>query len=95
LAICKLCEEVELSKKSRLETCKNCRASMGVWSRRPAAEVLRRRQRLHVYDMRMEMVVLHPRNVTKQPAMVKPFVSAAQLKKQRLKERSQQAAAGR
>jgi hypothetical protein len=81
MAICILCEENELAPRSRLTTCSNCRSSMGLWGRRPAAEVLLRRRKLHIYDLRMENVVLHPRNIRIEP-VVRPFVSSAELKRQ-------------
>lgn len=81
MAICVLCEEKELAPRTRLTTCSNCRASMGVWQRRPAIEVLNRRRKLHIYDLRMENVVLHPGNIRAQP-LIKPFVSATALKRQ-------------
>lgn len=81
MAICVLCEEKELKPRSQLSTCSNCRASMGIWGRRGAAEVLNRRRKLHIYDLRMENVVLHPGNIRANP-VVKPFVSAGALRKQ-------------
>lgn len=82
MAICVLCEEKELAPRSQLTTCSNCRGSMGLWGRRTAAEVLNRRRKLHIYDLRMENVVLHPSNVTKAKPVIKNFVSASALKKQ-------------
>jgi hypothetical protein len=46
-----------LSPRSRLPACHLCRASIGAWSRRRPAEVVARRERLHVYDCRMAEVV--------------------------------------
>ena len=80
MAVCVICEEEELSPRSKLKVGKNCRASMGVWGRRPTAEVLNRRRKLHIYDMRMENVVLNPRNLKAEP-VVKKFETAAQVKK--------------
>jgi hypothetical protein len=87
MAICILCEEHELSPRAQLKTCRTCRSSMGMWGRRPAADVLRRRQKLHIYDVRMEMVVLNPKNVTKAEPIVKPFESARDVKR-RLAQRN-------
>jgi hypothetical protein len=94
MALCKLCEDKELSPRSKLDTCSNCRASMGVWSRRTAAEVLNRRRKLHIYDMRMELVVLHPGNLKAKP-IPKPFLSATALKKQVKSVRKQEASHAR
>lgn len=83
MAICVLCEENELAPRSKLPTCSNCRASMGLWARRPAAEVLNRRRKLHIYDLRMENVVLHPdpRKVRRMAPVIKRFMSASALTK--------------
>jgi hypothetical protein len=81
MAICVLCDENELKPHSKLTTCTNCRASMGTWQRRTQAEILNRRRKLHIYDLRMENVILHPGNIRAQP-VIKPFVSANQVKKQ-------------
>lgn len=86
MAICVLCEEVELSPRSKLTTCRNCRSSIGVWGRRPMIEVLNRRRKLHIYDMRMETVVINPGNIRAVP-IIKPFVSATELKRRAREER--------
>lgn len=86
MAICILCEENELSPRSKLTTCSNCRASMGIWGRRPTIEVLNRRRKLHIYDMRMENVVINPGNIRAVP-LIRKFVTASQLKKQAREER--------
>jgi len=55
-----------LKPRSRLPTCHLCRASIGAWGRRRPAEVVARRERLHVYDCRMaEVVHVKVRKVTK------------------------------
>lgn len=81
MAVCTICEEQELSPNSRLVTCKNCRASMGVWGRRPPIEVLNRRRKLHIYDTRMENVVLNPGRLKIVP-VVKPFRSNTVVKRE-------------
>lgn len=95
MAICVLCEDKELSPHSRLTTCTNCRSSMGTWERRTTAEVVNRRRRLHIYDMRMENVILHGRDVRRAAPLIKPFVSATALKRQAREERKQQPRNGR
>jgi hypothetical protein len=55
--ICILCDETQLSPQAILPTCKNCRASIGSWSRRPIKAVVERRQKLHIYDTRMAQIV--------------------------------------
>lgn len=50
------CDE-EVSSRSSLPHCKNCRASMGSWKRRGIKAILERRSRLKKYDSRMEMLV--------------------------------------
>lgn len=82
MAICVLCEEYECLPNSKLPTCSNCRSSMGTWQRRPQAEILNRRRKLHIYDVRMETIILNPRNVTKATPVIKPFISATQIRKQ-------------
>lgn len=47
----------ELSERSSLPTCPNCRASMGMWKRRGVRAILERRSRLKKYDSRMETLV--------------------------------------
>lgn len=81
MAICVLCEENELSPKSQLKTCSNCRSSFGRWARRSNAEIMNRRRKLHIYDMRMEVVAREPGNLRAEP-LPKPFISATQLRKQ-------------
>ena len=55
-----------LTERSRLPSCPLCRASIGAWSRRRPAEVVARRERLHVYDCRMaEVVHVKPRKSAK------------------------------
>jgi hypothetical protein len=93
MAICILCEENELAPRSILLTCRNCRASMGAWGRRPAAEVLNRRRRLHIWDLRMENVVLNPRNIRAVP-VVKPFVPAKEVKLRAAKQLQKNGGAG-
>ncbi len=80
MAICVLCEENELAPKSQLTTCSNCRSSFGRWSKRSNAEILNRRRKLHIYDMRMEVVAREPGNLRAVP-VPKPFVSATELRK--------------
>lgn len=46
----------ELPEGARSTTCKNCRASIGAWKRRPLRDVLLRRARLRKYDTRMVIV---------------------------------------
>ncbi len=87
MAICVLCEEYECLPNSKLSTCSNCRGSMGTWQRRPQAEILNRRHKLHIYDLRMENVILHPDHVTKATPIIKPFISANQIKKRAREER--------
>lgn len=89
MAICALCEDKELSPHSKLTTCPNCRASMGAWERRPQIEVVNRRRKLHIYDMRMENVIVHAGNVRRSMPIVKPFVSATALRRQARDERKQ------
>ena len=81
MAICVLCEENELAPNSRLTTCSNCRGSFGRWAKRSNAEIMNRRRKLHIYDMRMEVVAREPGNLRAVP-VVKPFISATQLRKQ-------------
>jgi hypothetical protein len=81
MAICIICEEQELSPRSKLLTCKNCRQSMGEWGRRPPIEVLNRRRKLHIYDVRMENVVLNPGKLKVAP-VVKPFRSNTAVKRE-------------
>ncbi len=81
MAICVLCEENELAPKSRLTTCSNCRGSFGRWAKRSNAEIMNRRRKLHIYDMRMEVVAREPGNIRAVP-VPKPFVSATQLRKE-------------
>lgn len=50
------CDE-ELSENARLDTCKNCRASMGMWKRRGIPAIIERRARLKKYDSRMETII--------------------------------------
>lgn len=40
----------------RLSFCNNCRASIGRWTKRPLADRLERRRKLHLYDNRMSEV---------------------------------------
>lgn len=80
MAVCVLCEENELKPKSRLKTCSLCRSSFGRWARRSNAEIMNRRRKLHIYDMRMEVVAREPGNIRAVP-IPKPFVSATQLRK--------------
>ena len=47
----------ELSPNSKLDTCVNCRASMGMWRRRGIPAIIERRSRLKKYDSRMETVI--------------------------------------
>lgn len=47
----------ELSERSLLPTCANCRASINMWKRRGVRAVLERRARLKKYDSRMETLV--------------------------------------
>ena len=82
MVICPLCEETELSKNAKLPTCRNCRGSIGSWARRSAAEILNRRRKLHIYDLRMETLVAHPAAPTKAAPVLKPFVSTAKLRKE-------------
>lgn len=49
------CDE-ELSKRSKLPHCSNCRASMGMWKRRGIRAILIRRSKLKKYDSRMAFV---------------------------------------
>jgi hypothetical protein len=81
MAICVLCEENELAPRSQLKTCSGCRSSFGRWAKRSNAEIMNRRRKLHIYDMRMEVVAREPGNLRAVP-IVKPFVSATQLRKQ-------------
>lgn len=54
--ICPICDEA-LTEHARLALCKNCRASICVWSRRTPRQVLERRKKLHIYDTRMADLV--------------------------------------
>lgn len=49
------CDE-EISERSKLDHCPNCRASMGMWKRRGIRAILVRRSKLKKYDSRMEFV---------------------------------------
>lgn len=55
---------------------------MGLWSRRPQVEILNRRRKLHIYDVRMENVIVSGERVRRAPPIVKPFQSASQVKRQ-------------
>lgn len=81
MAICVLCEENELAPKSLLSTCSGCRSSFGRWAKRSNAEIMNRRRKLHIYDMRMEVVAREPGNLRAVP-VPKPFISATTLRKQ-------------
>lgn len=48
----------ELLPHARLPLCSLCRSSIGRWQKRRPAEVLERRRKLHLYDARMEEVVV-------------------------------------
>jgi hypothetical protein len=50
------CDE-EISPRSKLEHCQNCRASMGMWRRRGIKAIMVRRSKLKKYDSRMERLV--------------------------------------
>jgi hypothetical protein len=47
----------ELTPRTKLETCSNCRASVGNWKKRRPAERLERRRKLKMYDNRMATLV--------------------------------------
>lgn len=49
------CDE-EISERSKLDHCVNCRASMNMWKRRGIRAILVRRSKLKKYDSRMEFV---------------------------------------
>jgi hypothetical protein len=49
--------EGELSERSKLDTCANCRANVRGWLKRRPAEVLYRRQRLTLFTTRIDEVI--------------------------------------
>lgn len=60
MAICILCEERVLAKRSKLKTCSACRQNLAGWGRRPAAEILNYQRQLKIREARMELVIEHP-----------------------------------
>lgn len=55
--ICTICEEREVSPRSRFTECPTCRANKGGWRRKGVAAILDYRRKLHVRDLRMETLV--------------------------------------
>jgi hypothetical protein len=55
--ICTICEEREVSPRSRFTTCPVCRGNMGGWKRKGVGAILDYRRKLHVRDSRMESLV--------------------------------------
>jgi hypothetical protein len=54
---------------------------MGLWVKRPQVEILNRRRKLHIYDLRMENVIVSGEKVRREVPIVKPFLSARDIKR--------------
>lgn len=55
--ICTICDEREVSPRSRFTTCPVCRGNMGGWVRRGVAAILSYRRKLQIRETRMEYLV--------------------------------------
>jgi hypothetical protein len=55
--ICTICEEREVSPRSRFTTCPVCRGNMGGWVRKGVAAILSYRRKLQIRETRMEYLV--------------------------------------
>lgn len=81
--ICSICDEREVSPRSRFTTCPVCRGNMGGWVRRGVAAILSYRRKLQIRETRMEYLVeddtrdltdRQRQRISSQPMSAKPVV---------------------